>query len=29
VAVTTNFWTPLMKLANGSMALAGQNPAQS
>jgi hypothetical protein len=25
----TNFWTPLMKLANGSMTLPGQNWAQS
>jgi hypothetical protein len=29
VAVTTNLSTPLMKLANGSMSLVGQNSAQS
>jgi len=29
VEVTTNFSTPLMKLANGSISLVGQNAAQS
>jgi len=27
--VVTNFWTPLMNVANGSMSLPGQNSAHS